>query len=72
MLMENLFNRVGTSGPAAPLKQSLKTEIRSAKKENNNWFIQPSLIYSLIRLLSQSDELGAENGTVPGQDFKHR
>lgn len=30
-----------------------------------------SFIYTLIRLLSQFDELGAENGTVTGYDLKH-
>lgn len=64
-----LNSRLVTSGPAVSAQPTKNREL--AKKEKKSRFIQPT-VFSLIRLLSQFDELAADNGTVPGHDLKHR
>lgn len=71
MHIEDLFSRLVTSGPDVSAQTKTKKR-ESAKNENKGSFIQPTVAFSLILLLSQFDELGAENGTVTGYDLKRR
>lgn len=71
MHIEDLFSRLVTSGPDVSAQTKTKKR-ESAKNENKGSFIQLTVAFSLILLLSQFDEPGAENGTVTGYVLKRR